>query len=73
MRSLFSLRWSSSGSTVGRHEAGRRQRRARLALVREEEEGGRLGREVSWVGREAEAQWGGGGNGRLERKKRGCG
>jgi hypothetical protein len=38
--------------------------------VREEEEGSRLGREVSWASREAEAQWGWGGNGRLERKKR---
>jgi hypothetical protein len=35
----------------------------RLAPVWEEEEGGRLGREVSWAGREAEAQWGGGGDG----------
>jgi hypothetical protein len=42
----------------------------RLAPMREEEEGGRLGREVSWAGREAEAQWErGGGNGRLEEKK----
>jgi hypothetical protein len=40
-----------------------------LASVREEEEGGWLGLEVSWAGREAEAQWGGG-DGQLERKKR---
>jgi hypothetical protein len=33
----------------------------RLTPMREEEEGGRLGREVSWAGREAEAQWGRGG------------
>jgi hypothetical protein len=43
-----------------------------LASVREEEEGGWLGLEVSWAGREAEAQWGGG-DGQLERKKKGCG
>jgi hypothetical protein len=29
----------------------------RLAPMREEEEGGRLGREVRWAGREVEAQW----------------
>jgi hypothetical protein len=45
MRPLFSFRWRSSGSTVGRHEAGRRRRLVRLAPVREEEEDGRLGRE----------------------------
>jgi hypothetical protein len=57
MRPLFSFRWRSSGSTVGRHEAGRRRRLVRLAPVREEEEDGRLGRE-------GEALWGeGGGNG----------
>jgi hypothetical protein len=45
----------------------------RPATVQEEEEGGRLGHEVSWADRDAEAQWGGGGNGRLERKKMGYG
>jgi hypothetical protein len=43
MQPLFSFRWRSSGSTVGRREAGRRWRLVRLALVREEEEDGRLG------------------------------
>jgi hypothetical protein len=32
-----------------------------LAPVQEEEEGGWLGRELSWASREAKAQWGGGG------------
>jgi hypothetical protein len=42
--------------------------------MREEEEGGRLGREVSWAGREAKAQWGrGGGNGWLEEKRAAAG
>jgi hypothetical protein len=45
MRPLFSLRWRSSGPTMGRREAGRRWRFARFAPVREEEEDGRLGRE----------------------------
>jgi hypothetical protein len=43
MRPLFSFRWRSSGSTMGRREVGRR-RRARLAPVFEEEDD-RLGRE----------------------------
>jgi hypothetical protein len=45
MKPLYSFRWRSSGSNVGRREAGRWRRRARLAPVREEEEDGRLGRE----------------------------
>jgi hypothetical protein len=45
----------------------------RLAPVWEEEEGGRLGREVSWAGREAEAQWGGGGGRPVGKEKKGCG
>jgi hypothetical protein len=45
MPPLFSFRWRSSGSTVGWREAGRRGQLVRLALVREEEEDGRLGRE----------------------------
>jgi hypothetical protein len=45
MRPLFSFRWMSSGLTVGRREAGQRQRLVRLAPVQEEEEDGRLGRE----------------------------
>jgi hypothetical protein len=44
----------------------------RLAPVQEEEEGGRLRREVSWAGREADARWGGGGR-PVGRKKKGCG
>jgi hypothetical protein len=60
MRPLFSFRWRSLGSTVGRREAGWRQRLVRLASVRQVEEDGRLGREGSWAGREADAQWGGG-------------
>jgi hypothetical protein len=46
MRPLFSLRWRSSGPTMGRREAGRWWRLACFAPVREEEESGRLGREV---------------------------
>jgi hypothetical protein len=42
---LFSLWWRSLGPTMGRHEAGRWWRLAHFAPVREEEEGGRLGRE----------------------------
>jgi hypothetical protein len=57
MRPLFSFRWRSSGSTMGRREAGWRLRRVCLAPLRKEEEDGRLGR-------------GGGGNGRLKREKR---
>jgi hypothetical protein len=45
MQLLFSFRWRSSGSTVGRREAGRRRWLVRLAPVREEEEDGRLVRE----------------------------
>jgi hypothetical protein len=45
MRPLFSFRWRSSGSTVGWREAGRRRQLVCLALVREEEEDDRLGRE----------------------------
>jgi hypothetical protein len=45
MRPLFSFSWRSSGSTVGRREAGRWWRLVCLAPVREEEEDGRLGRE----------------------------
>jgi hypothetical protein len=45
MLPLFSFRWRSSGSTVGRREAGRWRRLVRLAPVREEEEDGRLDRE----------------------------
>jgi hypothetical protein len=43
MRLLFSFRWRSSGSTMGRRGVGRR-RRERLAPLREEEDD-RLGRE----------------------------
>jgi Arc/MetJ-type ribon-helix-helix transcriptional regulator len=43
MRPLFSFRWRSSGSTVGRSEAIRRL--VRFAPVQEEEEDSRLGRE----------------------------
>jgi hypothetical protein len=45
MRPLFSFRWRSLGSTMGRREAGRRWRLMRLAPMREEEEDDRLGRE----------------------------
>jgi hypothetical protein len=48
MRPLFSIRWRSSGSTMGRREVGRR-RRARLAPVREEED--------DWLGREGGLGW----------------
>jgi hypothetical protein len=44
MRPFFFFRWRRRGRPWGRREAGRR-RHARLAPVREEEEGGRLGRE----------------------------
>jgi hypothetical protein len=51
----------ASGRLWRQREAGRRQRRAHPASVREEEEGGRLGHAVGWASREAEAQWGRGG------------
>jgi hypothetical protein len=61
MRPFFFFRWRRRGRPWGWHEAGRWRRLVRLTPMREEEEGGRLGREVSWAGREAEAQWGRGG------------
>jgi hypothetical protein len=45
MRPLFSFQCWSSGLTVGLHEVGRRRWLVCFALVREEEEDGRLGRE----------------------------
>jgi hypothetical protein len=47
----------ASGRPWRRREAGQRQCRAHPASVREEEEGGRLGRAVGWAGWEAKAQW----------------
>jgi hypothetical protein len=71
MRPFFLFQWRHRGRPWGRREAGWRRRLVRPATVREEEEGGRLGHEVSWADRDAEAQWGGGGDGQLERKKNG--
>jgi hypothetical protein len=69
MRPLFSFRWRSSGSTMGRHEVARR-RHARLAPVREEEED-RLGREGGLGRPRGRGPVGKGENGRLKRKENG--
>jgi hypothetical protein len=73
MRPLFSFWWRSSGSTVGRHEAGRRWCLVCLALVREEEEDGRLGREGELGRPRGRGPVGKGKNGRLKRKENGHG
>jgi hypothetical protein len=69
MRPCFLFQWRRRG----RREAGWRRRLVRPATVREEEEGGRLGHEVSWADREAEAQWGGGETAGWKGKKMGYG
>jgi hypothetical protein len=73
MRPLFSFWWRSSGSTMGRREAGRWRRLVRLAPVREEGEDGRLGPEgeLSQPRGRGPVGRGGGGNGRLKRKDNG--
>jgi hypothetical protein len=71
MRSLFFFQWRSLGSTMGRREVGRRRRRARLALVREEEENGQLGREGELGRLRGRGPVGKGKNGRLKRKENG--
>jgi hypothetical protein len=71
MRPLFSFWWRSSGSTVGRREAGRRRRLVCLALVREEEEDGRLGREGELGRPRGRGPVARGKNSRLKRKENG--
>jgi hypothetical protein len=71
MRPLFSFRWRSLGSTVGRREAGWRQRLVRLASVRQVEEDGRLGREGELGRPRGRCPMGRGKNSRLKRKENG--
>jgi hypothetical protein len=70
MQPLFSFRWRSLGSTVGRREAGRRRRLVRLALVWEEEEDGRLGRECELGLPRGRGPVGRGGEWPVEKRKR---
>jgi hypothetical protein len=72
MRPLFSFWWTSSGSTVGRREAGRWRWFMHLAPVREEEEDDRFGREGE-LGRPRGRDLVGRGGGRLKKKKKGMG
>jgi hypothetical protein len=70
MRPLFSFRWRSSGSTVGRCEVGRRRRLVRLAPVREEEEDDRLGREGELGRSRGRGPMGRGGGWPVEKKEK---